>query len=608
MKIKWIKMKNFKGYDEKKIVFDPGKVVYAMSGKNGVGKTSLQQAIRFIITGDAPDNIIKRGELEATVTCELEDGTTIERTKSLTKATKTTQKLNGKAVTGTVLNDYINGMVGALPGALKTALDPNLLENMKPEQLSDFLIKAVGQDIPIENILTYTGTTDSEVLSTLKSYLGGKKEVSISDIENAYKAIFDERGVYKKSVEKLKVQIESVPFETPSETLENVNRRIESIVKEEGALESAKLAVKTYERALEGKKKQDEFIKNLEAEIAKNTAKAPVKSVIEAISKEKAEVNNQIININAVIKTMQDTIKTFKETIERLSSAFCPLSESITCNSVKEREKLKEEFEEQIVAQNEGIEIQKKLLADANNKIAELNKKEAEYNANATEYQKKLVLIKQLDDAKKSIVTLPTKPKPVEADTEELEERKKALETLKTKIVKCNERDNNKMALEKNMRKYDILDKLVKLLAPKGVVMFNILDYFKNEFEDLLNDRANALKSDFNIKLNLESGVKIECETSAGAGYVPYESLSSGEKAYVIFLFIDLFANAITQVNIMLLDDLDKLDSGAFDSLVELLTSKEITDMYDHIFIASVNHEDSVNSLSKHTDIEMNIV
>jgi DNA repair exonuclease SbcCD ATPase subunit len=463
MKIKWIKMKNFKGYDEKKIVFDPGKVVYAMSGKNGVGKTSLQQAIRFIITGDAPDNIIKRGELEATVTCELEDGTTIERTKSLTKAAKTTQKLNGKAVTGTVLNDYINGMVGALPGALKTALDPNLLENMKPEQLSDFLIKAVGQDIPIENILTYTGTTDSEVLSTLKSYLGGKKEVSISDIENAYKAIFDERGVYKKSVEKLKVQIESVPFETPSETLESVNRRIEAIVKEEGALESAKLAVKTYERALEGKKKQNEFIKNLEAEIAKNTAKAPVKSVIEAISKEKAEVNNQIININAVIKTMQDTIKTFKETIEKLSSAFCPLSESITCNSVKEREKLKEEFEEQIVAQNEGIEIQKKLLADANNKIAELNKKEAEYNANATEYQKKLVLIKQLDDAKKSIVTLPTKPKPVEADTEELEERKKALETLKTKIVKCNERDNNKMALEKNLKKERKHLKLLKL-------------------------------------------------------------------------------------------------------------------------------------------------
>jgi DNA repair exonuclease SbcCD ATPase subunit len=608
MKIKWLKVKNFKGYKEKKFVFDSDKVVYAMCGKNGVGKTSLQQAIRFIITGDAPDNIIKKGELETTVTCELEDGTTIERTKSLTKTTKSSQKLNGKTVTGTTLNNYINSSISALPGALKIALDPNLLDNMKPEQLSDFLIKTIGENIIMEHVLHWTGSTDKDLLKMLKDYLGNKSEVSITDIENAYNAIFTERANYKKSMDKLKAKIDTVLYETPTETLESVNRRLEAIIKEEGALESAKLAVRTYDKAVEGKKKQEAYVKQLEEEIAKNTSSAPKISEIEAIRKEKDSINTQIININTVIKTMEDTIKSFKETIEKLSSAFCPLSESITCNSVKERESLKGEFEEQITAQKEGIEIQKGLLNETKKRLDSVVAKETAYNKNATEYQKKLILIKQLEEAKKSIPVLPVKPKPVTADTEELEERKRVLENLKNKIIKCNERDKDKVTYENLNKKYKILDTLVKMLAPKGIVMYGILNYYMEVFEDALNERANELRSDFKVKLHLDSGVKIECETAAGKGFVPYESLSAGEKAYAMFLFIDLCSNAITQVNIMLLDDLDKLDAEAFEALVNLLTSSEITDLYDHIFIASVNHEDSIKTLSAHSNIELNIV
>jgi recombinational DNA repair ATPase RecF len=92
MKFKEITIENFKGI--KGITYTPLNKTAVLIGKNGLGKTSFLEGIRFLITGNTPDNCIFDGADSTTVSGILEDDTNFSRMKHLTKPSKVT--VNGK--------------------------------------------------------------------------------------------------------------------------------------------------------------------------------------------------------------------------------------------------------------------------------------------------------------------------------------------------------------------------------------------------------------------------------------------------------------------------------------------------------------------------------
>ncbi len=93
MEIKKLVTENFKACPDGTYQF--GKV-NVLIGPNGKGKTSLQNALRYVLTGKLPEDPIRHGEDHVTVSAVLDDGqnTTIERTNYVAD----TWRINGEEV------------------------------------------------------------------------------------------------------------------------------------------------------------------------------------------------------------------------------------------------------------------------------------------------------------------------------------------------------------------------------------------------------------------------------------------------------------------------------------------------------------------------------
>lgn len=91
MKIKELTIKNFKNTPDRTYELD--KINVAL-GKNGKGKTSMLNALRYVLSGKLPGDPVRHGQDHLDVGITLEDGTSIERTAYVPD----TWKINGNVV------------------------------------------------------------------------------------------------------------------------------------------------------------------------------------------------------------------------------------------------------------------------------------------------------------------------------------------------------------------------------------------------------------------------------------------------------------------------------------------------------------------------------
>ena len=102
-------------------------------------------------------------------------------------------------------------------------------------------------------------------------------------------------------------------------------------------------------------------------------------------------------------------------------------------------------------------------------------------------------------------------------------------------------------------------------------------------------------RPEISFKFESDNGVVVYMDNGKGS-MLPYESLSTGEKAYFMFVIMDML-NQLSGVNILLLDELSVIDSSVFEKFVS--TVLEHKDDYDHIIMSAVNHIDTVDVLTK---------
>lgn len=598
MKIKKIIAKNFKSYDE--LEFAPKKVTSAIVGPNGAGKTTLQQAIRYALTGNLPNEPVKKGYDQLEVHTLLWNGTDFERTKSNTRPSKV--KLNGKTTTGKMLQEYLETNTGVPMEGIELCSSAELIENLKPEEFGNFIMKYVPEDLDIEIIKGYMGAVDPAVIEMLETWMPTTEKFGYEQISKTYDSVVDERKKAKKELEERQARVNAFRGAKPPHTMAEVNAKLEEIIKKEGEFEGLKVANEAYKKAVDSRNAQLKNIEALKAQIALNTSTRPSTVYITELKAERQGLQNELVSLNSVLKSMQDNVDFFQATLDNLNKPFCPLSEKLCCTTDKTL--AKEEFEESIKATKEAIEKQMELINSKKAKIAELNAKEDEFNKNAIEYNKKVTLQTQLEARNKELIILPTKPAELPSTTTSYEEQKHNLYVLRDNILAWiqHEKDEDELALW--AKTWKVADILVGLLRPNGPVTTGITSFYFDVFQDCCNETIKKINPDYEVRFVADKGVRIEFRKGT-SDFVPYGCASSGERACVIFSLMDLISSELTKLNIMIFDDLDKLDKATFDSLIAYIMNPTVQAKYDHIVICAVNHEDTVATLKSYPEIEL---
>lgn len=603
MKIKKIIANNFKSF--KNLEFEPKEVTYAIVGKNGAGKTTTQQIIRYALTGDLPDDPIKTGEDQLSVHTLLDSGADFCRSKSNSSGSKIT--LNGKTVTGKKLQEYLESKTNIPLEGIRLSSSADLVENMKPEAFGEFIMRYTPEALDVDIIKSHIGVVDPAVTEMLEEYFPKKGEkFGYGRVREIYDVIFKQRRDWKRELEERTARANSFKGEKPLQTMAEVNSELEKILKKQGEIDGIILANKAYKAALESREAQEKGIAELERQISLIKATRPLQSQLDDIKKSQQKVNGEIISLTAGLKTMESNLDLFNETLANLSSTLCPLSERLRCTTDKST--LKEEFEESVKATQEGIAEQNKLIAAKQAEIDALNKREREYNDNALAYNKLITLSSQLEKRKKELIIVPAKPAEIPSDASALEAKKHDLYVMRDRIAAWIQHEKDEDEATIFAVKVKVASILVDLLRPNGPVATKIAEYYIDVFEEICNQTLKLINPEYSLRLVAENGVQIEAKTRPGMDYVPYKNASSGEKACIIFAIMDLISRELTKLNIMVLDDLDKLDKNTFESLISFIMEPEIQDLYDHIIICAVDHEDTVATLKKYSNIELRMM
>lgn len=105
MKIKKLCIKNFRSIQSQELELSRFNILY---GANGAGKTSILNALRYVLNGELPKDPVRHGEESLSVSIDLDDGngTTLGREAFLPEE----RRINGKVVKESTFFQYLQGV------------------------------------------------------------------------------------------------------------------------------------------------------------------------------------------------------------------------------------------------------------------------------------------------------------------------------------------------------------------------------------------------------------------------------------------------------------------------------------------------------------------
>ena len=598
MRIESIRIKNFKTITNLEYVAK--ETLAALCAPNGTGKTSFLEAIRFGLTGDTPDNCVNDNADETTVEIILDGGTSFSRTKSNTKPTKV--KVNGKTTTAKNLETMIFDETGINKDALRLTTSQDVLAALKPDELGAFLMSYVPEEIDFDTLVKYIPNATPQALSELAAYFPTMPiKFGLEAVEEAYRRIFEARSFANKDKANREAQINLAALEPPLRALADVLKEETDILRLEGAQAAAKAAQELYEATVLNRKKAEDNLATLQEQIDAIVAVKPNDEEKNNIISKKNEINTVISNANSMIAMINSNIEVFANTVENLNKPVCPISEKLVCTTDKST--VREELQELITANKEGLDIQNKIIEDANTQLAVLNRKELEWNDNAKAYAQKATLVNRYAIDKKNLPPVPVRPSVI-GTTCDFSVRKAE---LKEEKAYCEAYEKNQKMLKESAvlkEKFETLNFLCKALEPKGDVMNGVSSSYLSVFEDVINKRADELGAGYSVRFIIENGVNYTIKTPKSTVYHPYDDLSHGEQLIAVFLLLDML-NTLCGTKILLLDDVNHLDSDSFNVLFGLVCSSRLQDDYDHIFMCAAVNADIEKQIKATSNIDL---
>ena len=589
MKMKKVIVRNFCGIEGKK-EFDMPHIV-ALVGSNGTGKSTIINAIKYGLTGSKPEgDVINKNATEMSVEIVMEkdeEEISFSRTEHHTKASKF--RVNGLVTTQKALNAFIEETCGINVDDIKIASSSEIVAAMKPQEFASFILGYIPEKMTAEDVLGLIPEATLEEINFAEALL--PEEVTLESLDDVDSIIRAQRKDLKASIQVIEANLAGKITEAPSLSREEVEKELMEISNVENAKRLYEAELKAYNNAENILNSQLEMIKSLKVEANAIAATRPDPGKKAELLNRIESIKDTISNHNKTVIGVNSSLEQLKITLDSLHKPICPISPLITCHENKSV--AIEEINDSINATEEGLVALNKELEKAENALKDAETDLITYDKLSKEYEKKVSLLKQAKNIEDNLPKLPEKP--VAPEEIDVEDRKFQLNEILKNIISYEEGVKLSASLEKSKKELETLESLVKAFSEKGPVRQGILKKYLGIFEDLCNERSRMFRPEISFKFESDNGVVVYMDNGKGS-MLPYESLSTGEKAYFMFVIMDML-NQLSGVNILLLDELSVIDSSVFEKFVS--TVLEHKDDYDHIIMSAVNHIDTVDVLTK---------
>ena len=593
MKIKKLQIQSFEGFEDQ-FEYEFTEPLNALCLKNGAGKTSFLNALRYAITGVKPTvNCINNESSSMAVGLTFHDGTGIIRQDFTDKSAR--YFLNRRPVSKKNIDDMLQSKAGVAQQTMKIATSTDVLAGLKPQEFGELLLSYIPESLNTEKLINMLGNLSETEIKLMEDFFP-EGDFGIDMIDAFYKHVSELRKNIKKKIGECEAYLnyfKGAPATAKSE--EELQKELNELNKKQGDINLYKEKRKGYDNAIQKKKELEKNILDLQANI-NNIKTADVDdSLIEDTKKKLADERERLSQINKTISTVEQLTKTLAKALEDISKPVCPLSEKLKCTT--DKSVIKNEIETSLKSGQDSLKANRDSAVNISADIKTLEQKISEMSKAKFDIEKKKMYEEQLKQRKSELDSLVIPEEPKAADSTDYTQQ---INALVNAIAVAKNQENivkTRDYLEKARVLESYYNNLVKLYAPKGEVKEKIAEYYLSAFEDQCNLKAKELLPDMSLKFVSDAGISVLTDINGNGNYVGFDSLSGGERSYVLFILLDMI-NSLTGLRMMFLDELSVLDKDAFETLVKLL-SENVED-YDLIILATAEHDDNMDTLKKY--------
>ena len=548
------------------------------AGPNGSGKTSIISAIRFALTGKAKKEDIKNGHTKAGVRVIFDDNSFF--TRYLTQA-GVVAECNGKKTTIKSLNEYIEMKLGMTIYAIGMMLGEEYYTDVN---MSSLLMSLIPVQVEKASFIKIAESIKGDVLSKSEIYMINRyfgdiiTSEDLNKVENTVKA---EKTAYNRDIKKIDALLKNYNATVPKYSKEELEKMLADMSYDEIykiKLQEYESSIKNYKNAQERKKEKTaelEKYKNLPAKDEKE-----VKQTEERIT----ALEREISEIEKTVAATEANNALIIKTLDALNTSICPISNKLICNT--DKTPLKKELEEQKGVNESLIAESSRKIEKNKASVKELKEALIRFQKLSEDWKRREALENEIREIEKNMPVIkekPVMPENPQMPKEEVLKQLHVWETLKEKELREAELSNLK-------KRVFLLDYVLNLLKPENAKT-KIMQRIIEPVEKLVNEKAAGIGKKIQIMVG-KDGITIYLETKNGK--VNITRCSSGEFVDIVYLIMTAISS-INNANIIVLDNLDKLDDEALEKLVASLQRDE---HFKYIFIAGIHAVQDVEGIT----------
>lgn len=577
MKIAKIIINNFRGITTETLLPDK---INVLLGHCGTGKSSTMDAIKWGLTGKITKEDIRYDSPEASIKIIFDDGTSIMRTQSA----KATNYVNEKVATEKATNEFLENKFGCSISSIEAMCGASFFKSLSKKDLKSFIIDILPIKASFSKIVELSDDLDEEKISFIKEYL--EDEVSLEDIDAAYKTVFDGRKVKKQVLKNLQEKSKFTK-ELPGVTKEELLKRQGEIALIEAKVNDYKKNLERYNKSLKTRENAEKQLADMKNRLHQyKDIKQPVEADLQLAIKEKQLFIDAIANANNTIAIMKANVELMQRTLDSLDKPVCPISERIVCTADKSG------LREELISL---VEMNNKELANGYNFIVRCNEQVDKRDEIINSYNNQLIAWNNKINLENTInaFALPEvldKPEEVNGD---FAEEKLQIQNMLNVWYEKDASDQAAKNIEETVHKVNLYDFAVKFFSANGIKS-KLLEKAVDPLQKMIDEKTQSLRKGFKISLMTEEEFDITISPRTGE-VVPLNKISAGEFIVTAYILMSVVSQ-ITGVSILMMDNLDNLDSDAARQLMLLLDADE---NFNTIILASVDHPDIIDAISE---------
>lgn len=498
--------------------------------------------------------------------------------------------VNGKKVSAKALDKLLEDRMQGTSKALDITTSSEVMFGMEMPDFAKYLMSIIPISMDFNKLKELSGISDEEAKVLSGLFPQAPAPISISDVNNAYKTLFEVRTDLNRQKSEWFQRSMFTGF-LPLPDINSVQNELDDINRKVGAIKEQEKIWSIYKKRVSERENSLRMYQSWVTDY-NNMGKVPQYDA-EAVTRIQNAENITRQNIEQTVRSissMKQACTPLKRMLANLDTKVCPLCDRLTCNT--DKTSCKSDIEKNIADIEHSIremENQHALLVQQLNKIIV---QRDQVNTDINRFNEKLNLYNRIQELRRSIPEKPQEPSPIPPYEQLLVKADKCRRYIEQAAVynECRKAYERYLQLSKQ---YDLYCGLVIKSEPKkGMLTNTILKFLLQPFYEHVNGFMKSVFSDTEIRFDMgDNGLEVKCRPHGRECFLPLNALSDGEKMLAVFTLMDMISS-ISGTRILVFDRLEVMDKEAIESLFKTILSDKVMERYDHIIMASVDHDD----------------